>query len=302
MKAGHFNITLPDPPLRSPHCIVMLRPWVNVGNVGANVLGRLVKVYGATESGQLDRPGRFYDFTRYRPEIRLVNGEREVTVPNTVVMTARRDAMPDLVFLHMLEPHAHAEDFNDSVLDALKALGVTRYVLVGGMYDSVPHSRPLLVTGSARGWEPPPDFSGVKLSKSTYQGPTSMTSQLSERVRRELGMETLSLIVHLPMYLKLDDDYAGAARVLKVMSVMYGLPAELPEMQMGAQQYAQVSPAMAANPQLQQMVVAFEKEYDEQRTKESQEQTARLSPEIEAFLEDVEKKIGGEGESTGRAG
>ncbi len=301
MKLGHFEVQVPDPPLRSPHCIVMLRPWVNVGNVGENVLSRLAMVHSAFPAGKLDRPGTFYDYTRYRPEIRLVNDERTVMVPNTNVLVARRERQPDLVLLYMLEPHAHAEDFNDSVVEVLKKLGVTRYVLVGGMYDSVPHSRPLLVTGSARGWEPPPDFGGVRLSRSSYQGPTSMTSQLSERVRTELGLETLSMIVHLPMYLKLDDDYAGAARVLKVLSAIYSLPSEIPEYEMGAKQYAQVSPAMAANPQLQEMVVAFEKEYDEQRAQESKEPDAKLSPEIEQFLKDVEKKIDGEDGPGGRA-
>lgn len=295
MNAGYFQLTLPEPALRSPHCIAMLRPWVNVGNVGVNVLGRLAKVYGATEAGRIGRPGRFYDFTRYRPEIKTVRGERSVTVPNTVIMTARRETPPDLVLLHMLEPHVNAEDFNDSAVETLKLLGVQRYVLIGGMYDSVPHTRPLLVTGSARGWEPPSDFAGVRLSRSTYQGPTSMTSQLSERVRAELGVETLSLIAHLPLYLKLDDDYAGAARLLKALSALYGFTAEAPEIEMGARQYSQVAPAMADNPQLQEMVHAFEREYDEQQ---AAEQKPSLSMEIEQFLKDVEKKMeGGPGQA-----
>lgn len=294
MKAGFFELKPPAPALRSPHCIAMLRPWVNVGNVGMITLNRLAKTYGAEEIGRLDRPGRFYDFTRYRPEIRTEDGERRVIVPNSLIFAARRESAPDLVLLHMLEPQANAEDFNDSVVEVLKTLGVRRYVLAGGMYDSVPHSRPLQVTGSARGWEPPPDFSGVKLSRSNYQGPTSMTSQLSERVRTELGLETLSLIVHLPMYLKLDDDYAGAARILRVLSSVYGFSSDIPEMAMGAQQYAQVSPAMAQNPQLQEMVVAFEKEYDQEQAAEGSREPS-LSPEIEEFLKNVESKFEGEG-------
>lgn len=300
MKAGFFEIRSVEPALRAPHCVVMLRPWVNVGNVGMIVLGRLAKIYGAEEAGRVERPGHFYDFTRYRPETRIEGGERRVMVPNTVVMTARREFPPDLVLLHMLEPHANAEDFNDSVMEVLKHFGVTRYVLVGGMYDSVPHSRPLLVTGSARGWEPPPEFSGVRLGRSNYQGPTSMTSQLSERVRTELGLETLSLIVHLPLYLKLDDDYAGAARILKVLSALYSFASDVPEMAMGAQQYAQVTPAMAQNPQLQEMVVAFEKEYDQQQASEHRQRPS-LSPEIEEFLKDVEKGLDGDGQQQGRA-
>ena len=155
MKIGDFEINIPDTPLRDPHCIAILKPWINVGNVGQIVLHRLGRMYAAERIGQLERPGKFYDFTRYRPEIRIRNGVRSVRVPNTAVRIARRNDPPDLVLLQLLEPHAFAEDFNDSIIEVLKALNVTRYVQIGGMYDSVPHSRPLPVTGSARGWEPP---------------------------------------------------------------------------------------------------------------------------------------------------
>ena len=59
MQIGSFYIQQPDPPLREPHCVAMLRPWVNVGNVGATVLQRLAKVFGATEIGRLSRPSEF---------------------------------------------------------------------------------------------------------------------------------------------------------------------------------------------------------------------------------------------------
>jgi len=145
MQIGAFEIDLPDPPLRDPHCVAMLRPWVNVGNVGAIALGRLAKTFESSEIGGLSRPGEFYDFTRYRPQMNLSGDRRTVTVPNTVVLAVRRESPPDLLLLQMLEPHVRAEDYNDSVIVLLKQFGVSRYVLVGGMYDSVPHSRPLRV-------------------------------------------------------------------------------------------------------------------------------------------------------------
>ena len=89
MRIGHFEIEQPDPPLQSPHCIALLRPWVNVGNVGQTVLGRLARLYGAEQIGGLVRPGQFYDFTRYRPEIKFADGKRKVQVPNTAVLAGR---------------------------------------------------------------------------------------------------------------------------------------------------------------------------------------------------------------------
>lgn len=308
MKAGHFDIEMPDPPLRSPHCIAMLRPWVNVGNVGHTVLGRMARIYGAKEIGRLERPGSFYDFTRYRPEIKYTGGERTVRVPNTMALagraTERITAQNDLLLLYMMEPHANAEDFNDSVLDLLKTMNVERYVLLGSMYDSVPHSRPLSVTGSVRGWTPPEQFGDVKLGGSTYQGPTSLTSQLADRASSELGIETLSLIVHLPLYLKLEDDYNGAYRILKAMSDLYGFSADVPEKAMADQQYGQVDPAMLKNPQLREMVKKFEDDYDLQAgvQPDNAGDSVELAPEIERFLEDVARREGDEEEGPSSGG
>ncbi|MDA1280223.1 MAG: PAC2 family protein [Chloroflexi bacterium] len=301
MKIGDFEINIPDPPLRGAHCIANLKPWINVGNVGQIVLRRLGRMYSAERIGQIERPGKYYDFTRYRPEIQLRNELRSVRVPNTSIRVARRAQGPDLVLLQLLEPHAFAEDYNDSILEILTALKVTRYVQIGGMYDSVPHSRPLPVTGTARGWDPPPDFGGVKLGGSRYQGPTSMTSQISERARNELELETLSLMVHLPLYLKLDDDFAGSARILRILSEIYGFTQELPEIEMGGKQYEQVDPAMTDNPALRDMVERFEREVDSERVDEnpgvpldSSVERISLPPEIEQFLSEIARSDDGE--------
>jgi hypothetical protein len=147
MKIGDFEINMPDPPLQDPHCIAILKPWINVGNVGKIVLRRLGKMYAAEKIGELERPGKYYDFTRYRPVIKLNGDVRSVRVPNTRVRFVRRPGSNDLVFLEILEPHAFAEDFNDSVVELLKVLKITRYVQLGGMYDSVSHSRPIAGNG-----------------------------------------------------------------------------------------------------------------------------------------------------------
>jgi hypothetical protein len=69
-------------------------------------------------------------------------------------------------------------------------------------------------------------------------------------------------MVHLPLYLKLDDDYAGAARIFKILAELYGFSTQLPEIEMGEKQYDQVSPAMTDNPALKDMVERFERETD----------------------------------------
>ena len=294
MKLGSFEIDLPSSPLRSPHCIAILRPWINVGNVGHTVLVRLSDIYDAKEIGRLERPSSFYDFTRYRPEIRLSNDQRRISVPNTVVLAGRHPETVlnshDLLFFHMLEPHANAEDFNDSVIDLLRYFNVERYTVIGGMYDAVPHSRPLLVSGSAHGWEPSHEFGDIEFGVSRYEGPTSLTSQIVNRVNDELGIETLSLIVRLPLYLKLENDYNGAYKILGLLSRLYGFSSDMPEKSIAAQQYEQVNPALLNNPQLLDLVKKYEDEYDSGSKPVSAQKLVQLLPEIEDFLEDVAKR------------
>jgi hypothetical protein len=148
MKIGAFQIHEPVPELKDPHVFAMVRPWVDVGSVGTLTLNRLERYLGSKELGKLDRPGEFFDFTRYRPTMRLVQGEREVKIPNSIIRYAQTEEGPDYLFLHLLEPHSNGEDYTDSLLELVNYFKIKRYCRIGAMYDAVPHTRPLLVTGT----------------------------------------------------------------------------------------------------------------------------------------------------------
>ena len=47
-----------------------------------------------------------------------------------------------------MEPHNNSEEYCESIVDLLKTLKVKEYCRIGGFYDAVPHSRPLIVTGN----------------------------------------------------------------------------------------------------------------------------------------------------------
>ena len=71
MRIGAFEVVEPLPELRNTCAISMLRPWVDVGRVGSLVLNALERYTGAEELGRLARPGNFFDFTRYRPRMKV---------------------------------------------------------------------------------------------------------------------------------------------------------------------------------------------------------------------------------------
>ncbi len=298
MRVGAFELTEPVPQLKDPHVFAMIRPWVDVGSVGTLTLNRLERFMGSKELGRLHRPGTFFDFTRYRPNMRLVDGARQVKIPNSTIRYATTENGPDYLFFHLLEPHSNGEDYTDSILEVVKHFGVKRYCRVGAMYDAVPHTRPLLVTGSLGSVEQKRSVPNFKLSQSTYQGPTTIMNLLSEGIEKE-NIETINFMVHLPQYVQLEEDYAGTSRMIEVLSSVYdNIPPDLAPVRRGQRQYRELNASVDRNSELKTLIQQMEQYYDSQLTAEAQaaaeENSApapALSPEIEAFLSELGDRL-----------
>ncbi len=290
MKVGAFEVNEPVPELNEPHALVMLQPWVDVGSVGTLMLAWLEKHFGAEDLARLAVPGDFFDFTRYRPTVYLKEGVRQIAVPNTFVTCSKQNRGHDFIFIHMLEPHGHAETYVDSLLRLLVLFKVKRYCLLGSMYDFVPHTRPLLVTGRATGEAAQQELKKMGVESSDYQGPTTITFLVQQR-GLEMGMETMSLLVRLPQYTQLDEDYMGASRLMQALGSIYGFSADKAYLQMAEEQLKEISGAIEKNPQLKAVVEQLEARYDGQTRKKQEEQTPKLSPDVESFLSEMEKRF-----------
>ena len=287
MKLGEFEINEPVPEVRNPHVLAVLRPWIDVGSVGTLSLSRVERHLRAQELGRMTRPGRFYDFTRYRPRSYLNEGRREFSIPNTVVRYALREEPPDLILIHLLEPHLHGEDYTDSVLELLKYFNVKRYSLMGAMYDMVPHTRPLLVSGGVDEPSSEEEYRRVRVRPSDYEGPTTITYLVSQEAER-LGIETRSFVVHLPQYFQVEEDFTGTARLMEIICNLYHLPNRLMDRQRGRQQYADLQNIVNDASGVSSLLQRLEERYDtEQRT--DQPAPPPLAPNIERFLEELDQ-------------
>ena len=301
MRVGAFEINEPVPELKDPHAFAMIRPWVDVGSVGTLTLNRLERFMGSKELGRLHRPGTYFDFTRYRPNMRLVDGVRQVKIPNSTIRYATTENGPDYLFLHLLEPHSNGEDYTDSILEVVRYFGVKRYCRVGAMYDAVPHTRPLLVTGSLGSVEQKRPVPNFKLQQSTYQGPTTIMNLLSEGIEQD-QIETINFMVHLPQYVQLEEDYAGTSRMIEVLSSVYdNIPPDLAPVRRGQRQYRELNATVDRNSELKTLIQQMEQYYDSQLTAESASSSSEqgssspaLSPEIEAFLSELGDRLEGE--------
>ena len=287
MRVGEFEINEPVPELKDPHVLAVLRPWIDVGNVGTLSLERIERHYQAEELGRLARPGRFYDFTRYRPRSYIEEGRRGLSIPSTIIRYVIREDSPDLVFAHLLEPHNYGEDYTESVVELLKFLGAKRYMLLGAMYDMVPHTRPLLVSGGANQPQAEEEYRLVGARPSNYEGPTTITYLISQEAEA-LGIETRTFVVHLPQYFQVDEDFTGAARLMEVLCSLYDLPESLKQPERGREQYKALENIVNDASGVSSLLQRLEERYDREQNEETGE-PPKLAPNIEEFLRSLDE-------------
>ena len=293
MRIGAFEVDEPAPELHEPHVISMLSPSLDAGSVGTLTLEALESHLGATKFARLARPGNFFDFTRYRPTVQYRDGERVYKVPNCDVSFARRERGPDLAFLHLMEPHAAAEEYIDSLLELLKAIGAKRLCRIGAMWDAVPHTRPLPVNQTARGQQR--GASGARAQR-RYEGPTSIMNLLTEGAEG-LGIESVSLMTRLPYYARLEEDHMGVNSILDALGSLYDIPASVGDKEMARRQYREIDAQIAGDREAEQLVKRLEETYDAERVGRpeslppSSEPSPSLSPEIERFLRELGDRL-----------
>ena len=293
MRVGAFEVLDDGPELKDTIAIANLRPWVDVGRVGTLVLNKLERHLNAVELGRLARPGVFLDFTRERPKTRIVDGKRTLTKPNTIARYAKDEATGrDYLFLHLREPHMFGEDYTEAVVKLLLHYNVVEYCRIGSMWDSVPHTRPLMITGTLNELYEGRTRHLVSVRKNTYQGPTSIVNLVGDTLT-ESNVQPASLMLHIPHYVQLEEDHLGTAKIMEVLSAMYDFPASLADTARGEQQYREISRAVENNAQVKLLITQLEAEYDRTRSEPDMESVMDpdLPPEMEQFLNEMGQRL-----------
>ncbi len=299
MRLGIFELIESLPELRNPHIITILQPWIDVGSVGTLTLGTLEDQFNAQELGKLARPSNYYDLTRYRPMLYREGGKRIVEPPNSTINYAKGPGDVDFLLLHIMEPHNNGEDLVDSLVDLATKLEVKRYCQIGAMYGSAPHTRPLIVSGQSSESIVQDKLVKAGVKSSTYEGPTSILALVTQELEKN-NIDTMSMMVQLPPYARLDEDHRGQETLLKFLTDIYDIPfEELSSIQKeGDRQYAEIDRMAKIEPRVQSLVKQLEEAYDAERGNQpidlstettTQEDQPTLSPDVERFLRELEK-------------
>jgi predicted ATP-grasp superfamily ATP-dependent carboligase len=291
VRIGGFQLRDPVPECNESYALAALRPWIDVNNVGSLVLDELEARFSATELGKLSKPGCFYDFTRYRPTIRLDEGIRDLSIPNTTIHYARREGESDLLLLRLLEPHAHAEFYVGSVLKLLKTFNATKYILLGSMYDAVPHTRPLLVSGYGMGEKAVHDVRKAGVMAITYHGPSTIANLITQKAA-ESGIDATVFIVSLPQYVVLEENYLGKIRLMEILNTLYNIPIDREEFEKALEQRNLINERLENSPEVRTLLPQLESIYDMRIKAMQAEGTPHLTSEMEEIFWKMGKNIG----------
>jgi proteasome assembly chaperone (PAC2) family protein len=249
------------PQLRSPVMVCAFAGWNDAAGSATTALTTAAESLDAEVVAQID-PEEFFDFQANRPTIRLTEGQsREIEWPGNVLMTATpAGAERDLVLMAGTEPNLRWRTFADGVADAAETLGVEMMVTLGALIADVAHTLPVPITGLAS------DEALVErldLARSNYEGPTGVVGVLHDACRRR-GIPSASLWAAVPHYVAAVPNPKAALALLRRLEGLVGVAVEASGLEEESESYeSQVSRAVAANPEIEELVQRLEAEQRE---------------------------------------
>src|ERR671918_2586973 len=249
------------PDLRSPVLVCAFAVWNDAAGAATTALTTAAESLEAEVIAQID-PEEFFDFQANRPTIRLTEGQtREIEWPGNVLLAASAPgAERDLLLLAGTEPNLRWRTFSEGLAEVADGLGVEMVVTLGALIADVAHSLPVPITGLASDDQLVEE---LDLTRSNYEGPTGVVGVLHDACRRR-GISSASLWAAVPHYVAAVPNPKAALALLRRLEGMVGLAVDASELEDAIGRYErQVDRAVAANPEIEELVNRLEEEQDE---------------------------------------
>jgi proteasome assembly chaperone (PAC2) family protein len=249
------------PQLRSPILVCAFAGWNDAAGAATTALTTAAESLDADVIAQID-PEDFFDFQANRPTIRLTEGQtREIEWPGNVLLTATPEgAERDLVLLAGTEPNLRWRTFADGVAETAAGLGVEMVVTLGALIADVAHTLPVPITGLASDDKL---VERLDLTRSNYEGPTGVVGVLHDSCRQR-GIQSASLWAAVPHYVAAVPNPKAALALLRRLEGLVGVAVDASGLEEESESYeSQVSRAVSANPEIEELVQRLEEEQSE---------------------------------------
>jgi proteasome assembly chaperone (PAC2) family protein len=273
------------PQLRSPLLVCAFRGWNDAAGVASGALAALAESFDPEPIAEVD-PEEFFDFQSTRPTIVLSEGQtRHIEWPQNDLTAVRvPGAERDLVLFDGTEPNLRWRTFSETVATAADALGVEMVVTLGALVAEVSHTLPVPITGLASDEQL---IDELDLQRSSYEGPTGIVGVLHDCCR-QLGMTSASLWAAVPHYVAAVPNPKATLALLRRLEGLTGIAVDGGELEEEASSYEeQIGRAVAANPEIAELVERIEEAQVEQFGDETGELPSAdtIAKEFQRFLQ-----------------
>ena len=282
MESLHWEGDLPQ--LRSPVLVCAFRGWNDAAAAASTALRAIAASLDAEQIASVD-PEDYFDFQANRPTISLDEGQtRRIDWPENNLIAARvPTADRDLVLLDGTEPNLRWRTFSETIATAADALGVDMVVTLGALIAEVAHTLPVPITGLASSQELVDE---LELERSSYEGPTGIVGVVHD-LCRQAGIQSASLWAAVPHYVAAVPNPKAALALLRRLEGLTGIAVEASELEEETTDYEeQIGRAVAANPEIEELVSRIEAEQVDLLNAEGEELPSAdtLAREFQRFL------------------
>jgi proteasome assembly chaperone (PAC2) family protein len=250
------------PQLRKPILVCAFRGWNDAAAAASTALTTVADAFDAELVAEID-PEDYFDFQSSRPTITLSEGQtRQIDWPQNSLYAVRvPSADRDLVLLDGTEPNLRWRTFSETVATAADALGVEMVITLGALIAEVSHTLPVPVTGLASDEKLVEE---LDLQRSNYEGPTGIVGVVHDCCR-QVGMRSASLWAAVPHYVAAVPNPKAALALLRRLEGLTGIAVDASELEEETASYEeQIDRAIAANPEIEELVDRIEAEQADQ--------------------------------------
>jgi proteasome assembly chaperone (PAC2) family protein len=271
------------PHLRAPVMVCAFRGWNDAAAAASTALGAVATALDAELVASVD-PEEYFDFQSTRPTISMDEGQtRRIEWPeNNLYAIQIPSADRDLVLLDGTEPNLRWRTFSETIATVADTLGVEMVVTLGALIAEVSHTLPVPITGLASSAELVQE---LELERSNYEGPTGIVGVVHDLCRQN-GIDSASLWAAVPHYVAAVPNPKAALALLRRLEGLTGIAVEASELEEETVDYEeQIGRAVAANPEIEELVTRIEAEQADLLDEEGELPSAdTLAREFQRFL------------------
>ncbi len=220
--------------------------WADAGAISSTLPRYLIDLTDARKIAEIE-PHGFYLFQIpgthgfLRPEVRLEDGFRKSMSSYTNEFYYTGDDKRGLVIFLGHEPHMNGERYAQAFLSAVKALGVRRVVVVGGVYGAMPYDRDRAVSCvySLPGMKE--ELENYAVAFSNYEGGASIGTYMAHHAEAA-GVPLVSLYAFVPAYdfsqltdklqgMRIENDFKAWHELMRRINHMFRLGLDLSDLE-----------------------------------------------------------------------